>query len=151
MGANTLDVSGAVAHAGILLTQHTGATPLTAGKTWGGTVMYNSGSAQTIVYGNYNNLNGSGGARTLSAAGAIGISGAFTPGAGVYTVTGSTVDFNGPGTQDLPSFTFGNLKISNAGLKRILGNIVVGCSGLDVQGTASLSIDGVNAGKLNVQ
>jgi hypothetical protein len=151
MGVNTLDITGTVNHAGILLTQNTGTTPLTEGKTWGGTVMYNGGPVQTIVHGNYNNLDGTGGERLLSTAGVIGVAGAFIPGSGIYSVAGSTVDFNGPGTQDIPSFTFGSLKISNAGIKRILGNIVVGCSSLDVQGTASLSIDGVNAGKLNVQ
>ncbi|NCI46657.1 beta strand repeat-containing protein [Sediminibacterium soli] len=151
MGINTLAVTNtATGHAGRLLTQNTSATPISVAKTWGGTVLYNSASPQTIVHGDYTDLDGSGGARTLSALGIIGIAGLFTPGAGAYTVTGSTVNFNGSGTQDIPAFTFGNLVISNGGTKRILGNIVVGCSSVSMQGSASLQINASNAGKLNI-
>lgn len=71
-----------------------------------------STSAQTIPAWAFGNLNATGGNRTLVASGTIGICGAFTPGAGTYTVTGSTVDFNGTGAQTVNAFTFNNLTIS---------------------------------------
>lgn len=45
-----------VNHSGTLLTQNTSTTPISSGKTWGGTVNYNSSSSQTAVAGTYNNL-----------------------------------------------------------------------------------------------
>jgi len=59
----TLDMStyslvvNTVNHSGILITQNTSSTPITSGKTWGGSVNFTSGSAQYIVAGTYNNLN----------------------------------------------------------------------------------------------
>lgn len=111
MGTNALIVN-TVAHSGTIKTQNTGATPITITKTWGGIVQYNSAAAQTIVDGNYNNLDGTGGDRTLSSTGTIFIAGTFTIGAGTYTVTSSTVDFNGTAAQNIPAFNFNNLTIS---------------------------------------
>ncbi len=111
MGTNALSVA-TVAHSGTLLTQNTSATPITAAKTWGGTVQYNGASAQTIINGNYNNLDGTGGDRTLNSSGTIGVAAVFTPGAGTYTITGSTMDFNGTAAQGIPAFAFNNLTIS---------------------------------------
>lgn len=45
-----------VAHSGTLKTQNVSATPITAAKTWGGLVEYNSASNQTIINGSYNDL-----------------------------------------------------------------------------------------------
>jgi hypothetical protein len=149
MGTNILSVTN-VNHAGTLITQNTSSTPITANKTWGGTVSYNSTSPQTIAYGNYNNLIGTGGNRTLSTAGPIGIAGTFTPGSGTYTVPNSTVNFNGGGNQNLPAFTFHDLVISNAGIKKIPASIVVACQTIDIMGAASVEIDATNAGRLNV-
>jgi fibronectin-binding autotransporter adhesin len=103
-----------VAHSGILSTQNTSGLPITAGLTWGGTVRYNSAAAQAIVSGNYNILNGTGGARLISAI-TIGIADTFIPGAGVYTLssTGNTFDFNGTGAQTIPAFNYTNLTVSN--------------------------------------
>lgn len=101
---------------GTMNTQSTSGTPIPAGITWTFTVAYNSGSAQTIVSGNYATLNGTGGNRTLSTTGTVGISATFTVGSGTYTVTSSTVDFNGT-TQSIPAFTFNNLTCSNSGTK----------------------------------
>lgn len=111
MGTNALSVV-TVAHSGTLKTQNVSATPITITKTWGGTVQYNSASAQTIVDGNYTNLDGTGGNRTVSSTGTVGVAAAFTVGAGTYTITSSTVDFNGTAAQSIPAFNFNNLTIS---------------------------------------
>ena len=61
-----------VSHSGILLTQNTSTTPLTTGKTWGGSVNYNSiSTAQTAMAGTYNNL-------TISTSGGATASGDIT-------------------------------------------------------------------------
>ncbi len=115
MGTNQLSgTPSSTSGTGTLRTQNVGATPIPSGVTWAFTVNYDSGSPQTIVAGNYTTLNGTGGNRTLAASGTIGISSTFTPGAGTYTVTGSTVDFNGTGAQSVPAFNFNNLTLSNA-------------------------------------
>jgi len=61
MSTKDLSVS-TVSHSGTLLTQSTSATPITTGKTWGGTVQYNASSAQTVAKGFYNNITLSGAA-----------------------------------------------------------------------------------------
>ncbi len=111
MVTSTLSVT-TVNHLGILQTQNVTATPITAGKSWGGTVQFNSASDQTIINGNYTNLDGTGGNRTLNGTGTVGVAGLFTPGGGTYTITGSTVDFNGTAAQSIPAFNFNNLTIS---------------------------------------
>ncbi|MCX6245729.1 MAG: autotransporter-associated beta strand repeat-containing protein [Bacteroidetes bacterium] len=56
MAANALSVN-TVIHSGTLLTQNTSLTPITAGKTWGGTVEYNAATGgQTVVAGTYYDL-----------------------------------------------------------------------------------------------
>ncbi len=111
MGSFQLTVTTAN-HNGVLQTQNTSSTPISSGLTWVGDVFYNAASQQTVVSGNYNNLNLSGGDRILSSTGTIGIAAVLTPGSGTYTVTGSTVDFNGTGSQSIPSCNFANLTIS---------------------------------------
>lgn len=52
------------------------------------------------------------GARTLASSGTIGVAGTFTPGSGTYTVTGSTVNFNGSSAQTINAgFTYNNLQV----------------------------------------
>jgi predicted outer membrane repeat protein len=81
----------------------------------GSTVDFNGGTAQTIPAFNYNNLTSSNvGARTLANSGTIGVAATFTPGTNTYTITGSTVNFNGAGAQSIPQFNFNNLTISGA-------------------------------------
>jgi fibronectin-binding autotransporter adhesin len=111
MGTNALSVN-TVSHSGKLKTQNTTVAPITVSKTWGGIVWYNGSSPQTIVIGNYNNLIGSGGDRTLSTGGIIGVADTFTPGSGSYIVVNSTVDFNGTIAQSIPEFNFFNLTVS---------------------------------------
>ncbi|MFT3752660.1 MAG: hypothetical protein QM800_07220 [Paludibacter sp.] len=80
-----------VTNAGTIRTQNTAATPIPAGKTWGGTVLFDGTTgAQTIPVSTFNNLsvNNSGGA-TLS--GAAGVTGTLTLTSGVLTTTGANL------------------------------------------------------------
>ncbi|PWA03898.1 hypothetical protein, partial [Flavobacterium psychrotolerans] len=95
----------------------TGGLTYTSGTaTWdcASTFTMSSSSAQTIPAFNYGNLDATGGNRTLASSGTIGICGTFTRGAGVYTITGSTVNYNGFGAQTISAGTYNNLTISNA-------------------------------------
>ncbi len=104
-------------------------------------VIYASDAAQTIKAANYGNVtSSSSGSRTLSSSGTIGIAGTFTKGSNSYTVTSSTVDYNGTSSQnisDLPSYN--NLIISGAGTKTlsanasIIGDITISGGTLDLQ------------------
>jgi hypothetical protein len=83
------------------------------------TIDYTSSGAQTITSINYANINNSGnGDRILSNTGVIGISAVFSPGSGDYTVTGSTVEFNGSAPQSIPALApaseYNNLEINNS-------------------------------------
>jgi hypothetical protein len=80
------------------------------------TVEYNgSAGAQIIAAVPYGNLTSSNaGTRTLASSGTIGVFTTFTPGANTYTITASTMDFNGTGSQSIPVFNFNNLTFSNA-------------------------------------
>jgi len=113
---------------GIVVPQLTGAYSLS-----GGTVTLNGlgqgTDAQTVRPVNYFNLtdNPNGGDRILSSTGVIGISNNFVPSANNYTITGSTIDFNKAAGQNLPAFTFYNLKLSGGSsvVKALTGNIAV--------------------------
>ncbi|HRG57489.1 MAG TPA: T9SS type A sorting domain-containing protein [Bacteroidia bacterium] len=78
------------------------------------TLTISSSVSQTIPAANYGNLDLTGGNRVLANSGIIGICGTFTRGAGAYTLTGSTVDYNGTGVQTLSIGQYNNLSISNA-------------------------------------
>ncbi len=114
IGSNTLLLDGSV----------TGGGTLTSSAN--GTVNYNqSSSGQSILPGNYGNLNFSNFDKTLASSGITGISGLFTPGsASGHTVTGSTIDFNG-GSQNIPEFAYNNLTASGSGTKTGSGIITV--------------------------
>ena len=114
---------GTITNNGTIKTQSTSASPLSSNKTWTGLINYNSSAAQTIVYGNYTDLTASGGNRTIAASGTVGIAGTFIPGAGTYTVTSSTVNFNGSSAQTVPAFNFNNLTLSGGNTKNCGGNI----------------------------
>lgn len=103
------------------------------------TVDYASASAQTISVVNYSNLSNSGnGNRTLASSGTIGISGTFTKGSGTYTVTGSTVDYNGAG-QTVAAINYNNLTLSGSGTKTMqTGTTSIG-GNFTLSGTASAS------------
>jgi hypothetical protein len=63
MATYTLSVTGSPSNSGTIVTQNTSSTPISTGKTWAGTVSYNSSTAaQTVSAGTYNNLTLSGSA-----------------------------------------------------------------------------------------
>lgn len=91
----------------------------------GNTIDFNGAGSQVIPAFNYNNIaSSSTGARVLSSSGNIGVAGAFTPGPNTYTVTNSTISFNGV-TQTVPAFTYHNLSITGSGTKTLGGDITV--------------------------
>lgn len=106
------------------------------------TVVYSGAAETAIAPGNYYNLDGTGGDRILPDGLEVGIAGAFTPGAGIYIVTGSLVNFNGSGTQTIPAFTFNNLILSGSGAKEIQGATAVTVKTIEIQDGPSLDILG---------
>jgi hypothetical protein len=102
--------------------------PTATGHTiTGNTINFNGTGGQTIPAFNYNDLTSSStGARTLANAGTIGIAGTFTPGTNAYTITGSTIDFNGSGAQTISAFNYNNLTISGA---RTVNNVTLASTG----------------------
>ncbi len=105
---------------GEIQTQNTSSLPIPENKTWPVAITYNSTAAQTIVYGNYSTLTISGARTTnnvtFSSAGTTAISGTFTASAtftsGVYVTTGSTIEYNGTGSQTIVAINYNNLTIS---------------------------------------
>lgn len=114
------------------------------------TVNYTNGVLTNIAVVDYYNLNGTGGSRKFLTPGAIGIAGAFTPGAGPYDVTGSEVDFNGTANQDIPAFVFNKLTVSTSGIKKILAAVIVSCLTVDIIDDASIEINADGGGRLKV-
>jgi hypothetical protein len=96
----------------------------------GSTINFNGAGAQTIPGFTYNNLTSSGGvvARTLDPVNTIRIAGVFTPGTNVYTITGSTVEYNGAAAQTLPSTftTYNNLTLNNPTTTAGFAGLIVG-------------------------
>ncbi len=77
------------------------------------TVEYASSGSQTIAAANYGNLvSSSSGSRTLANSGTIGIAGSFNPGTNSYTITSSTINYNGSSIQTITAFNYNNLTIS---------------------------------------
>ena len=138
MGTNALNSATSISGAGTLRTQNISATPLPAAATWTVNVVYNSTAAQTVVHGNYINLDISGGNRTISALGTLNISGLFTPGTGVITVASSIIEFSGS-NQTIPPMVYNLVTIS--GTKNFpAGSITI--SGLTISPTGVLNFSG---------
>ncbi len=118
-------------------------TPFTNTYTIAGsTLNFNGTVAQSIPVFNYFNLTSSStGARILASAGTIGVAAAFTPGTNAYTVTNSTVDFNGSIAQTIPAFTYNNLISSGSSAKTLGGNIIVNN---DITITSNLDVSASN-------
>jgi hypothetical protein len=109
----------------------------------GSTVDFNGAGAQTIPAFAYNNLTSSStGARTLAASGTVGVAGVFTTGTNAYTVTGSTVDFNGAGAQTIPAFAYNNLTSSSTGARTLAASGTVGVAGVFTTGTNAYTVTG---------
>ena len=111
--------------------------------------------SQTIGAFNYGHLTSSNtGARILASSGTIGIAGIFTPSTNAYTISGSTLNFNGS-NQAVPVFNgitgYNNLAISQVTGKATLGgNITVGgtlnlFSGYIDLGNNNLTLNGTAA------
>ena len=136
-GARTLASSGTVGVAGTF-TPGTNAYTVT-----GSTVNFNGAGAQTIPAFGYNNLTSSStGARTLASSGTVGVAGTFTPGTNAYTVTGSTVNFNGAGAQTIPAFAYNNLTSSSTGARTLASSGTVGVAGTFTPGTNAYTVTG---------
>ena len=98
----------------------------------GNTINFNGAGSQSIPGFTYNNLTSTSAvavARTLDPVNTIKIAGVFTPGASTYTITGSTVEYNGAAAQTLPAtfITYNNLTLNNP-------TTTLGFAGLTVQG-----------------
>jgi hypothetical protein len=104
----------------------------------GGTVGFTGSNTQTIPAYNYYNLTSSStGARILANSGIIGIAGVCTPGTNAYTITGSTIDYNGSSAQTIDTHNYNNLILSNADVKTF-GSGTIGIAGsLTITGGAS--------------
>lgn len=111
------------------------------------TVNFTNAASTTIPAVNFYNMNGTGGPRVLASSGIIGIAGTFTKGAGAYTVTGSTVNFNGA-SQTIPVFTFNDLILSGSGSKTILTATTVIVYSIEIQDGVSLDMPGTS--QLNI-
>lgn len=141
----TIDASTTLDLSTFTLTLSGGGTPLVNNGTFTpstSTVLYTNASSTVIAAVNYNNLNGTGGPRTLAGSGTIGIAGVFTKGAGAYTVTGSTVNFNGSGAQTIPAFTFNDVILSGLGSKTILTATAVNVNTIQIQDGPTLDLPG---------
>ncbi|HLA10003.1 MAG TPA: hypothetical protein VJ023_05250 [Pyrinomonadaceae bacterium] len=137
VGGRTLPNGGTVGIAGVF-TPGTNAYTIT-----GSTINFNGSGVQTIPAFNYNNLTSSStGARTLANSGTIGIAEIFTPGTNVYTITGSTINFNGSGAQTIPAFNFNNLTSSSTGARTLANTGTIGIAGVFTPGTNVYTITG---------
>jgi hypothetical protein len=137
VGARTLANAGTIGVASVF-TPGSNAYTIT-----GSTINFNGSGAQSIPAFNYNNLTSSStGARTLANAGTIGVAGAFTPGTNVYTITGSTIDFNGGGAQTIAAFNYNNLTSSNAGARTLANSGTIGIANVFTPGTNTYTITG---------
>jgi autotransporter-associated beta strand protein len=91
-----------------------------------GTIDFNGSGSQTIPAFNYFNLSsGNTGTRTIVSGTSIGVAGLFTPGSNGYTTTGSTIVFNGTGTQAIPVFAYHHLTKDGTGTAAFDGNTTI--------------------------
>jgi hypothetical protein len=107
------------------------------------TIKFQGTGAQTIPAFNYYNLmSASTGARTLSSSGVIGVANTFTPGTNTYTVTNSTVNFNGSASQTIPSFQYHHLASSSTGARTLATTGNISIKGNFTTGTNSYTTTG---------
>ncbi len=108
-----------------------------------GTVEYSGSSSQAIAAQSYGNLTSSStGARVLPSSGTVGVAGTFTPGANSYTITGSTVNFNGAGSQTIPAFNYNNLTSSSSGARTLASSGTIGVASVFTPGANSYTVTG---------
>ena len=107
------------------------------------TVDFNGSGAESIPAMNFYNLTSSStGTRTLPNGGTVGVAGTFTPGTNSFTVTNSTVDFNGGGAQTIPAFNFHHLTSSSSGTRTLASSGTIGVAGTFTKGTNSYTVTG---------
>jgi hypothetical protein len=136
--SSTLDLSS------VTLTLSGAGTPLVNSGTFTfstSTVNFSNAGSVNIPALNYNSLNITGGPRVLANVGTSGIAAVFTPGAGAFTITGSTVNFNGA-AQTIPAFTFNDLILSGSLAKTILTATVVNVNTIEIQNGPTLDLPG---------
>jgi predicted outer membrane repeat protein len=133
VGTSTLTINGAAT---------AGGGSLTSGVA--GTVNYNqSSNGQAVLAFNYGNLTFSNFNKTLPASGTVGIAGVFTTGSATgHTITSSTVDFNGGGSQTVPVFTYNNLTSSNSGMRTLASSGIIKIASAFTPGTNTYIITG---------
>lgn len=109
----------------------------------GSTVNFNGAASQTITKFNYYNLYSSNtGNRLLPSGQVVRVAGVFSPGINAYTITGSTIEFNGTGTQTIPVFNYFNLKSSSTGNRIFDTNGIAGIEGAFTPGTNNFVTQG---------
>lgn len=136
-GAFTMSSTGALTINGNL----TNSSSATSTFDCASTFTLASTASQTIPAWNFGNLSAGGGPRVLVSSGTIGICGTFTPGAGAYTITGSTVNFNGTGNQTVNAFNFNNLTISGS---RTAATVTLASGTVGVAGNFSVTATGTS-------
>lgn len=148
-GTNTLSVSG-----NLILASGTfntvGVFPSVTGlvDVSAGTVGFTGSVSQTIpAYNYYNLVSSSTGARVFASSGTIGIANSFTPGTNIYTVTGSTVSYNG-GSQVIAAAVYNNLLLDNAGVKTFAAGITSVAGSLTIADTVTEDAE-LNAGTIS--
>lgn len=171
MGSNTLTVT-TPNNTGIIKTQSTSMTPLSVGKTWGGTIEYNASAGQTLVNGTYYNviLSGSGN-KTIESGGTPSVNGtlslrgtaALVPGTGSLSYGSlATLEYAGASLQTTTSSEFpatngpANLDINNSnGVnynldRRLSGNLTVGSGSVfNINEGSALFVDGITTNNSN--
>ena len=138
VSSSTLTLNGNVSGGGTLVSGQTG------------TVNYNrSANGQNVLVADYGNLTISNFTKILPAY-SIGIAGTFTSGsASGHTITGNTINFNGSGAQNISSFQYNNLTLSNSGTKTlqagadtVLGDLTIGSGTILANGSVTLNVFG---------
>ncbi|MBN4066162.1 hypothetical protein JYT51_02410, partial [Candidatus Amoebophilus asiaticus] len=108
------------------------------------TVSYNSSASQTISnipdYGNLTST--STGSRTLPSGQIVKIAGSFTTGTNSYSISGSTVEYNGSGTQTIVAFNYNSLTSSSTGDRIISSTGNVRIAGVFTKGTNTYTTTG---------
>lgn len=108
-----------------------------------GIVEFAGSGTQTISAQNYGSLkSSSSGARILASSGVIGVSGTFTPAANSYTITDSTIEFNGSTSQTIPAFNYNDLASSSSGSRVLASSGTIGVLGTFTPGGNAFTVAG---------
>jgi hypothetical protein len=104
-----------------------------------GTVEYDGGGPQSVAAINYHNLTLSNAGTKTFQPGTVGVAGALVVGGSAVadaTTNGTTVEYNGPGAQNIPAIAYGGLTLSNAGTKTFASGTVSITGNLTILGSA---------------